>query len=112
MDQSDNEPVLECFAIEDDTEAFQCIKDLVVAGQQAGAEKGETCGPRILLFAQENCAPCAEEKARLQEDIDAGIVEVVDINTPEGLALAKKADIGHVPLVAIVDCEGEPINPV
>lgn len=107
MNENDNEPVLTCYKIDDDDEAFQCIKELVAAGK----DKEDGCRPRILLFSQPNCVPCAEERAHFKEDIAAGIVEVVDIETPEGLVLAKKADCLSVPMVAIVDCGGDLIIP-
>lgn len=96
----ENEAVLSCLLIEDDDEAFSCLKVLIKNWPEQNA-----CKPSIVLLTQEDCDPCDEEHARLAEDIEAGIIEVVDFTSERGQDIAKRNNIEAVPAVLILDCQ-------
>ena len=96
----------ECYRIIDDQAAFDCLKALAAKPPVENA-----CAVRLVLFTQENCVPCKEERTRLASDIESGIIQEASVNTPEGLALAAKAGISFVPSLAILDCNNDPIDP-
>jgi len=93
-----------CFAIEDNNGALACLKEIVRTA------KGP-CRPKLVLLTQERCIPCAEEKALHQEAIDNGIIQVLSINSSEGLEVATKNQLENVPALVLLDCKDNLIFP-
>ena len=93
-----------CFALDDDEQALTCLKDLV---KNASGD----CRPKLVLLTRENCVPCQEEKATRKADIDSGVIQEVNINSAEGLAIMKKNDIDHVPALVFLDCKDNLLYP-
>jgi len=94
------EKVRDCYKIPDDGPALECIKQVI---KQTRNEPG--CRPRMILLVQENCAGCAEEKARYKADIESGLVEMVDVYSPEGLEIANRNGVESVPALLVLDCK-------
>ncbi|KKN59507.1 hypothetical protein LCGC14_0541210 [marine sediment metagenome] len=101
---ADQKEIDNCFAIEDNNAALTCLKEIVRTA------KGP-CRPHLILLTQENCIPCAEEKALHQEAINNGIIKELSINSPEGLAIAAKNQLAHVPALVLLDCKDNLIFP-
>ena len=95
-----NKRIEDCYKIEDDNQALSCIKGVI-----REVDAGETCKPRIVLLVQENCGGCAEEKAKYKNDIDSGVIQLVDIYSDDGRDIAKRNNIEAVPAVLILDCK-------
>ncbi len=93
-----------CFAIEDNNAALACLKEIVRTATGP-------CRPRLVLLTQERCIPCAEEKARHQEAIDKGLIQVLSVNSPEGLEVAVKNQLENVPSLVLLDCKDNLIFP-
>lgn len=100
----DQRAIDECFNVEDNDEAYKCLKKVIKNDKSS-------CQPKLILLVQENCEPCEAEKAARQADIDAGIVEVLSLDEPTGLALAKAIGIDYVPALLFLDCENKVITP-
>lgn len=97
----------DCLAIEENRAALDCLKRVVA--QYSGSN---VCRPKLVLLTQEGCIPCKEETSLHTEDIARGIIQKVSINSPEGLAIAKKNDITLIPSLILLDCHDNLINPV
>jgi hypothetical protein len=93
-----------CFNIEDNKVAFACLKELV-------SQDDSECKPKFVLFTQESCTPCAEEKEAHKEDIEKGLITVMDVDTPEGCEVAAKNEIEYFPALVLLDCENKLIYP-
>ena len=89
-----------CYNHEDDELALSCIKEL--AAELRG--QADVCAPRVVMLTRDGCAPCAEEKRLRQDDIASGAIEVVEITTPRGAAIAQKNEIDWTPAVLVLDC--------
>lgn len=92
-----------CYAIEDNTEAFKCLKE---ATQQPAA-----CRVRLVLFTQNGCGGCKEERARHKEEIARGEIEEINISSPEGRLIALKNQVDYVPALVVLDCHDKIIEP-
>lgn len=101
---TDQDKVDTCYAIKDNQEALRCIKNFV-------GTAGGSCLPKLVLLTQERCVPCGEEKALHQQAINEGIIQLIDIDTPEGLAIAKLNDIDAVPVLLLLDCHDKVMLP-
>lgn len=67
-------------------------------------------GLRLVLLAQTGCKPCSEAKAILQEHIDNGIVEVLDIaKSDEAVDLVKNNKFNSVPKLLVL-VNGKPFS--
>lgn len=96
----------DCLAIEKDGTALDCLKKVVA--QYAGSD---ICRPKLVLLVQEGCIPCKEEQALHADDIAKGIIQKIDFDSPEGLAIAQKNDIEFIPSLILLDCHNNLINP-
>ena len=97
----------DCLAIEEDKSALACLKRVVA--QHSGSN---VCRPKLVLLVQDGCIPCKEETALHAEDIAKGIIQKIDLDSPEGFAIAKKNDIFLVPSLILLDCHNNLIEPV
>ena len=86
-----------CYDIEDNKSAFSCVKQEVKVSDAP-------CRARIVLLVQENCTGCKQEKDNLKEDISSGLITSIDINTEEGIRIARDNDIDAVPAILVLDC--------
>jgi len=93
----------ECYAIEDNEEALACLRKVV-------QEEGE-CRPRLVLFTQDKCLPCKQERTRHAGDIAQGIIEEINIDTPVGATLAAINAIDMIPSLVVLDCHDKIIEP-
>lgn len=93
----------ECYAIEDNEQALACLKKVV---QEEG-----TCRPRLVLFTQTNCQSCKQELKRHSQDIGEGIIEEINIDSPEGATIAQKNSIDLIPSLVVLDCHDNIIEP-
>ena len=73
-------------------------------------ERPDLCGPSLVLLTQEGCGVCDEEKQHHHEAIAQGLMQVVDLHSPRGEALAKAAEVEGTPAVLLVDCQDRPIG--
>lgn len=94
----------QCYAIEDDSKALECLKDIVRAA--AG-----DCRPQLVLLTQEDCTPCQEERAKHNEALKEGIIQELSVNSEKGMAIAVKNEIDFFPALVLLDCEGNIIYP-
>ena len=92
------DPVQACLVM-DDPQALNCIEELI---KNWPAE--EACKPSLVLLTQGNCVPCEEEHEVHAAAIAAGIIEVVDIDSPRGADIAKRNNIEQTPAVLLLDC--------
>lgn len=97
----------DCLAIEENKTALACLKKVVA--QYSGSD---ICRPKLVLLVQDRCIPCKEEVALHVEDIAKGIVQTINISSPEGLAIAKKNGIELIPSLILLDCQNNLIEPV
>lgn len=97
----------DCLTIEDNNSALACLKKVVA--QYSGSN---ICRPKLVLLVQEGCVPCKEETALHASDIAAGIVKKISVNSPEGLAIARKNNISLIPSLILLDCQDNIIEPV
>lgn len=97
----------DCLAIEENTAALDCLKRVVVEYASS-----DVCQPKLVLLVQSGCVPCKEETALHADDIAAGIIQKINIDSPEGLAIAKKNDISLIPSLILLDCHDNIIEPV
>ena len=100
---TNEESVKKCYESEEDSQALSCVKNVI-----ANPEPG--CKPRIVLLVREGCGGCAEEMARYKSDIDSGMLNVVDIFSEEGKAIARRNQIDMVPAILILDCQDQAIE--
>ena len=96
--------IRECYALEDNKAALDCLK-------QAVREDDGSCRSRLVLFTQTNCPGCKEEIKRHKGDIKQGLIEEINIDSPEGLEIAKQNGIDFVPALVVLDCHGNMIEP-
>ena len=94
-----------CLLMENDDEALPCLEELI---RNWPAE--DSCKPSMVLLTRDGCVPCEEEHQHHAAAIEAGIIEVVDINSPRGADIAEKNGIEWTPAVLIVDCENKVIG--
>lgn len=96
----------DCLAIENNKAALDCLKRVVA--EYSGSD---VCRPKLVLLVQDGCIPCKEESAIHTDDIAKGIVEKININSPEGLTIAKKNGIDLIPSLVLLDCHDNLIMP-
>ena len=101
---TDQKKIDNCFAIDDNNAALACLKEIVRTA------KGP-CRPKLVLLTQERCIPCAEEKALHQEAINKGIIQLLSVNSREGLEVATKNKIEAIPALLLLDCKDNLIFP-
>lgn len=97
------ETIKGCYALEDNKAALDCLKK---ATQEPGP-----CRSRLVLFTQTNCPGCKEEIRRHKTDIKQGLIEEINIDSPEGLEIAKQNGIDFVPALVVLDCNNTIIEP-
>lgn len=93
----DHEGIRQCYIIENDDEALDCIKKEIAVSKDA-------CKAKMVLLVQDGCMSCKEQVKRYQEDIAAGRISVIDAKTKEGLEIAKKNELNATPYLLILDC--------
>ena len=93
----------ECYALKDNKSALDCLKRVV--------QEPSACQSRLVLFTQTNCPGCKSELKRHKQDVSEGLIEEVNIDSPEGLAIAKKNNIDFVPALVVLDCHDNLIEP-
>jgi len=89
--------------MENNEEALACLRKVV-------QEEGE-CRPRLVLFTQDKCVPCKQERKRYKQDISEGIIEEINIDTPVGATLAGINAIDMIPSLVVLDCHDHIILP-
>ncbi len=94
-----------CLTIDNSKESYECVKSTISKLQQT-----EKCRPRLILITQKNCPYCDIEKENISQDIESGLVQVVDISTVEGKMLTDKNDIDFTPALLLIDCDGNIIE--
>lgn len=93
----------QCYLIEDNNAALDCLKTLV--------QEPAACQPRLVLFTQGNCLPCKSEASRYEKDIADGTIQEIDVDSPEGSAIAIKNGIDIIPALVVLDCHDNIIEP-
>ncbi len=74
---------------------------------------GETGSVSLVLLTTTSCKPCSDAKSYLSEKIDAGIVQVADIQKDDWAAdLAAKHKIISVPKLLVIDNQGNPFSEI
>lgn len=92
------DPVQACLLM-DDPQALSCLEELI-----KNWPEDETCKPSLVLLGQGDCLPCSEEYELHAVAIEAGIIEVVDFDSPRGADIAKRNGIEAVPSLLLLDC--------
>lgn len=98
--------IQEAFLVEDNDQAFDQIKETIRSGRNSGL----VCEARIVMLTKPGCMPCAEEKELKKDDLASGIIQEIDINSPEGQLLAALNGIEATPAVLVLDCENRVIE--
>lgn len=93
------EAIKACLLIEDDAEALPCVEEVI---RNWPAE--QECKPSLVLLTKDGCLPCEEEHQLHAAAIEAGVMQVVSIDSPRGMAIAKKNDVIGTPAVLVLDC--------
>ena len=88
-----------CLLMDDNDQALSCLEELI-----KNWPEGEGCKPSLVLLGQGNCLPCNEEYDLHAASIKAGIIEVVDFESPRGAEIAKRNNIEEVPALLLLDC--------
>ena len=96
-----------CFSLEDDGKALDCLKGIVRDMRQDGA----VCQPKLVILSQKGCPYCVKEQTRHQEDIAAGVMEIMDVHSPEGVKVVGQNGIESVPAILLLDCQNNLIEP-
>lgn len=97
----------DCLAIPNDKTALNCLKKVV-----SEYSNSNVCRPKLVLLTAEWCDPCKGEEALHADDIAKGIIQEITFDSPEGLEIAKKNDIAHIPSLVLLDCHNNLIMPV
>ena len=97
----------DCLTIEEDKTALNCLKKVVT--QYSGSN---ICRPKLVLLVQDGCISCKEESVLHADDIAKGIIQKINVDSPKGLAIAKKNDIDLIPSLVLLDCHDNLIEPV
>ena len=92
-----------CYAIEDNKQALACLKEVV--------QEKAPCRPRLVLFTQTKCRSCKQERTRYAKDIAEGIIEELNIDSPEAATIAQKNGIDFIPSLVVLDCRDNIIEP-
>lgn len=100
----DQKKIDACYAIENDTEALECLKGIIRTAE------GE-CRPKLVLLTQEYCIPCKEEKARHKEALEEGVIQELSVHTEKGKDVASKNEIELIPALILLDCKDKIIYP-
>lgn len=87
-----------CFKKEDNDEALECVIT------ELKNQKNEACPARLVFLYSENCAPCKEEEERHKEAIKSGLIKKISIESPEGMEISFKNDVGFTPALLPLDC--------
>jgi hypothetical protein len=95
--------IIDCYKIEDNQKALSCLKEVT--------QEPSPCRARLVLFTQDNCTSCKQERKRYQDDIENGIIEEIRIDSPEGTKIADKNGIVFVPALVVLDCHDNIIEP-
>ena len=98
--------IQKCLSIDDNDNALNCLKREV----QALAKEPGICRPRLVLFTQESCTPCSEERNLHKNEIDKGLIQEISLDTPYGLSVAEKNGIDFAPAVVLLDCNDNVIE--
>ena len=101
---SDHPKIDQCYSIKDDTQAFNCLRKVT--------QEPASCKPRLVLFTRDGCSGCKQERKRHKADIDAGIIEEINMTSPEGRAIANKIRLDMVPVLVVLDCHDNLIEPI
>lgn len=101
---SQQKDVDKCYTLEDNAEALECMKDIV-------RESSGKCKPQLVLFTEEGCTPCEEEKTIHKDAIKEGIIKELSVNTEEGLKVAIDIELDYLPALVMLDCNNKIIQP-
>ena len=69
-------------------------------------EPGTELAIKMKIVTQEGCKPCDDVVAMVQDGIDAGEVEVIPIESPQGQAFAQAHNVDGTPTV-FLELEGK-----
>ena len=92
------DPIQACLLM-DDPQALHCLEELI-----ENWPGGQACKPSLVLLTRGNCLPCEEEHEVHAAAIAAGIMEVVEIDSPRGADIAARNGIEMSPTVLLLDC--------
>ena len=70
----------------------------------------EACKPRLVLFTQDDCVSCEEDRQKYAALLTAGQVIEIDANTPEGKAIMDHNNLEATPSLVLLDCENKLIG--
>jgi glutaredoxin len=80
---------------------------------RASSGGGSASGMRLVLLTTTSCKPCSSAKQYLQDRIDKGEVQVLDVQKSDFAAdLVAKHKILSVPKLMLVDSEGNPFSEI
>jgi hypothetical protein len=98
-----DELLQECMASDDALSCAIETIDMIPAGLQA-------CKPRLVLFTQDDCVPCAEDREKYAVLLANGQVTEIDANSPEGKAIMDQNNLEQLPSLVLLDCENKLIG--
>ena len=70
----------------------------------------EACKPRLVLFTQDDCVSCEEDRQKYAALLKTGQVIEIDANTPEGKAIMDHNNLDATPSLVLLDCENKLIG--
>lgn len=98
-----DELLQECMASDD---ALSCAIETI----DMIPEDLQACKPRLVLFIQDDCVPCAEDRAKYAVLLANGQVTEIDANSPEGKAIMDQNNLEATPSLVLLDCENKLIG--
>ena len=99
-----NEGLLKCYDIENNEQAFSCVKQIVKESD------GEACRPKLVLLTQVGCPHCEKERELRADDLKAGIISEINVLTDEGKEIIRINELDSVPALLLLDCHNKLIE--
>ncbi len=66
--------------------------------------------PRLVLFTQDDCIPCAEDREKYAVLLANGQIVEMDSNSPEGKMIMDQNKLEAIPSLVLLDCENKLIG--
>lgn len=101
-----NERIQKCLTIQDDDGAFACVRETI---KELSSQK-DVCSPQVVMLTRDDCPYCDEEKETRGDDLRAGIIQEVSVNSERGQKFLEKYAVELVPTILVVDCDDNVIE--
>lgn len=95
-----------CFSEPGDEGTLACVIDTV--GRMPPQKVA--CMPRLVIFTEEGCDVCAEDKVKYAELLEAGKIEEIDSASEVGAAMMDLNGLKRTPHLVLLDCNDRVIG--